>query len=219
MQSLADFIGGIIKAPFVLIAWIIIGFLAGLTRLNGLILLPALVAEIWLNYRKSRRWHWEWLWIGIIPLSFLIYLFLNYYVTGNAWTFLTYQKEHWFRSFAWPWIGFRESYRTLLGREPEAAQIIGGQELLFALIGFGCTIWCSRRLRLSYTVWMAGNWLLIVSTPFLLSVPRYTLMMFPIYLLMARGAKKFFWRIALTAWSLLFLALFAANFARGHWTF
>jgi uncharacterized membrane protein YeaQ/YmgE (transglycosylase-associated protein family) len=29
MQGLADFIGGLIKAPFVLIAWIIIGFLAG----------------------------------------------------------------------------------------------------------------------------------------------------------------------------------------------
>lgn len=29
MQSLGDFIGSIIKAPFVLIAWIIIGFLAG----------------------------------------------------------------------------------------------------------------------------------------------------------------------------------------------
>jgi hypothetical protein len=66
---------------------------------------------------------------------------------------------------------------------------------------------------------MTGNWLLICSTAFLLSVPRYTLMMFPVYFLFARAAQNFVWRILLTGWCLLFLGLFAANFVRGHWTF
>lgn len=197
----------------------VIGFFAALTRLNGLMLVPALAIEAWGCYRKTRSWRWGWLWIGVIPFGFLIYLILNYHLTGNPWTFLLFQKQHWFRSFAWPWVGTQESFKTFLGRAPEDSQIIGGQELLFAFFGLVCTVWCCRRLRPSYSVWMIGNWLMVTSTPFLLSVPRYTLTMFPIYILFARAAKRFIWRIVLTTWSLLFLGLFAANFVRGHWTF
>lgn len=196
-----------------------VGFLAGLTRLNGLLLLPALAFEIWDDYRRTRTWNWNWLWLGQIPVSFLLYLLINYRLTGSPWTFVAFQRFHWFRAFAWPWVGIQESVRTFLARTPEDAQIIGGQELLFALITLVCIFWCGRKLRLSYTVWMIGNWLLITSTPFLLSVPRYSLTMFPIYFLFARAARTFVWRVVLTTWSLTFLGLFAANFVRGHWTF
>jgi hypothetical protein len=196
-----------------------LGLLVGLTRFNGLVLIPTLGIEAWQSYRFRRSWNWNWLWIGLIPFGFLIYLFLNYYFSGSAWTFVAFQKEHWFRSFAWPWVGVQESWRTFVGRTPEDAQIIGGQELFFAFLGLLCTVWCCVKLRLAYSIWMVGNLLLICSTPFLLSVPRYMLVMFPIYFLFARAAQKFLWRLVLTAWSLLFLGLFTANFVRGHWTF
>lgn len=197
----------------------VLGLLVGLTRFNGLVLFPALALEAWQHYRVRRSWNWNWLWIALIPCGFLIYLYLNYYVSGSPWTFIAFQKEHWFRSFAWPWVGIQGSWQTFVGRTPEDAQIIGGQELFFAVIALLCTVWCCVKLRLSYSIWMIGNLLLMCSTPFLLSVPRYTLMMFPIYFLFARAAQVFVGRIVLTAWSLLFLALFAANFVRGHWTF
>jgi hypothetical protein len=53
-----------------------------------------------------------------------------------------------------------------------------------------------------------------------LSVPRYTLIMFPVYLLFAHAAtRRPAVGAAIAVWSLLLLALFAAQFARGHWAF
>ncbi len=41
-----------------------------------------------------------------------------------------------------------------------------------------CTIWSWLRLRPSYSVWITLNWLLINSTAFVLSVPRYALALY-----------------------------------------
>src|SRR4051812_39949253 len=54
----------------------VLGFLAALTRFNGLVLIPALGIEAWESYRSKQNWHSRWLWIGLIPCGFLIYLFL-----------------------------------------------------------------------------------------------------------------------------------------------
>jgi hypothetical protein len=67
---------------------------------------------------------------------------------------------------------------------------------------------------------MTCNWLLWTSTKFVLSVPRYTLVMFPAYFLFARSAdSRPVLKAIITIWSLLFLALFAARFVQGFWAF
>jgi hypothetical protein len=66
---------------------------------------------------------------------------------------------------------------------------------------------------------MAANWLLFVSTSFILSVPRYTLVMFPLFILMALAARAWWAQILFTVWSVLYLALFASLFVRGWWAF
>ena len=88
------------------------------------------------------------------------------------------------------------------------------------MLGLALTLWAWLRLRASYAVWMTLNWLLWTSTKFVLSVPRYTLVMFPAYILFARAANsRPVWSAVLTVWSLLFLALFAARFVQGYWAF
>jgi hypothetical protein len=37
----------------------------------------------------------------LIPCGLLVYLYVNYSVTGNALMFLTYQKEHWHQQLGW----------------------------------------------------------------------------------------------------------------------
>jgi hypothetical protein len=66
---------------------------------------------------------------------------------------------------------------------------------------------------------MTGSWILCASVNFFRSMPPYTLMMFPIFILFALLSRNRFWAGVLTAWSLLFFALFAALFARGEWAF
>jgi hypothetical protein len=66
---------------------------------------------------------------------------------------------------------------------------------------------------------MTGSWILAASVNFFRSMPRYTLTMFPIFILFALLGRNRFWAGVLTVWSLLLFALFAALFARGEWAF
>jgi hypothetical protein len=66
---------------------------------------------------------------------------------------------------------------------------------------------------------MTGNWVLIMSATFLSGTPRYTLLMFPIFMLFALLAANRFWNAILTVWSLLFLGFFSSLYAWGHWAF
>jgi hypothetical protein len=195
-----------------------LSLLAALCRVNGLILFPVLFVEAFQEYRATKRWRWEWLWMLGALLGFACYLGMNYYVTGNALTFMTYQREHFFKQLTAPWMGMRGAFDSMW-RQPAEAHMIGFEEFFFATLGLISTIFCARLLRLSYTVWMLLNWFLFTGTTFMVSVPRYTLTLFPIYILFARLSRRPFWNEVITAWSLMFLALFAGLFASGHWAF
>lgn len=57
--------------------WALAGLLgagACLTRVNGLILGPALATEVILQYWQTRRINLRWLWLGLVPFGFLGYL-------------------------------------------------------------------------------------------------------------------------------------------------
>jgi Predicted integral membrane protein len=197
-----------------------LGALACLTRINGLILIPALCFEILDEYRETRRFDARWIFYGFVPLGFGIYLALNYFVAGSPTMFLTYQREHWFRYFRVPWEGIWETYERMYYPRAGEAQMQGFQELLFVAIGLFAVVAGWRHLRNSYRVWMVLNWLLSVSTSFVLSVPRYTLLLFPLFMLMALASAGNRWiRLIFTVWSLLYLSLFTTQFVRGWWAF
>lgn len=196
-----------------------LGALACLTRINGLVLLPALAVEVLLQYRATRRFRLAWCWIALPLLGVGGYLLINQTIYGDPLQFLTYQREHWYKTFAWPWQGIEGNVRSIGWRKPNEAQMIGVQEVFFIVLGLVGTIAAGFTLRPSYAVWMAGNWLLFTSTSFILSVPRYTLILFPLYLLFARLAAHRTWHTILTVWSILFMALFIILFVQGRWAF
>lgn len=199
--------------------WLIGGLLgacACMTRINGLILVPLLAVEAWQQYRATRRWDIRWLSFAIPGLGFAGYLGLNFAVTGNVFAFSALLEEHWAKRFAPPWIGIWDVWV----RVPDSTLMEGFQELFFVVLGFVCTIWCWLRLRPSYGVWMTGNWLLFNSTALVMSVPRYTLVLFPMFILLARlGTARPLFFYAATVWCLLSLALFASEFVQGYWAF
>jgi hypothetical protein len=197
----------------------ILGFLACTTRINGLILCLALPFEILIVWRATRRFDWRWLWLGLIPLGFVFYLLLNYYVTGSSLAFLDVQREHWGKHLDFPWKSIWKQILYVRIQQNSISQMFGLMELLFIGIGFFSTVLGWRHLRVSYRVWMIANWLLFVSTSWLLSVPRYTLTMFPIFILFALASKNWLAKTFITAWSILFLALFIISFVQGRWGF
>ena len=81
------------------------------------------------------------------------------------------------------------------------------------------TVHAAIRFRPSWFVWMAGNWLLFVSTAFVLSVPRYTLTLFPLYASLAIASRRTLVLAALSAISIGGLIYFAGRFANDVWAF
>ena len=194
----------------------LLGALACLTRVNGLLLVPTLLVEAWLQYRATRRFDWRWLWICAAGLGFAGYLLLNYRVTGDPFAFTAIMEKQWYKKLAPTWLGIRDVWLRI----PHFNLTEGLHEFLFIVFSFLCTVWCWIKLRPSYAVWMTLNWLLINSTTYVVSVPRYCLTLFPIFILLAQvSAKRPLAGQIISALSLLLLALFAAKFAHGTWAF
>lgn len=196
----------------------VLGALACLTRANGVILIAALAVEAFQQYRAIRKWSWSWIWIAFVALGAGGYLLLNLYVAGDAFKFLVFQRENWHRSLAWPWVGIIGKFQTYPLLSPRIhMEVI--QEIVFVALGLVATIWSIAKLRAAYGIWMAGNWLLFVSTSLILSVPRYTLVMFPLFIMFANLAQRFAWKVVITVWSVVFLAFFSIRFVLGGWAF
>jgi hypothetical protein len=194
----------------------LLGALACATRVNGLLLMPTLFVEAWLQYRATRRIDWRWLWIGVAGLGTATYLFLNYHVTGDPFAFSKIMEVNWYKKFTVPWTGIHDVWL----RVPHFNLTEGWIEFVFIVFSFLAMVWCWITLRPTYAVWMTLNWLLINSTSYVVSVPRYCLTLFPIFIIFARlaASRPLVGRI-LTTVCLLLLALFAMKFAHGTWAF
>ena len=199
------------------------GGLAALTRVNGLVLIPALGAEAFTQWLQrppgERRLRVEWLAIGLVAVGFGLYIGLNQVVYGEPFAFLRIQHDHWYKSLAPPWVGIASVWGWTSTADLDNRLMIGWMELLFIMIGLVGTIHAALRFRPSWFAWMAGNWLLFVSTSFVVSVPRYSLTLFPLYVSLALASRRTWMLVAISALSLVGLIYFAGRFATGVWAF
>ena len=199
----------------------ILGGLAALTRVNGLILIPALAVEAYLQWRVHRRLDARWLFApALVAVGFGVYLALNLAVYGDAFAFSEIQREHWFKGLSAPWDGIAGILGRLSNPVADTAFMIGGMELLFVTLGLAAVLASAIWLRPTWTAWMAGNWLLIVSTGFVVSTPRYSLVLFALPVFGAIILDR--WRplgLVLAGMSALAMAYFTWRFATGLWAF
>ena len=196
-----------------------LGALSWMTRANGIVLIPTLAVEAGYQFWKTKRWNWRWLWIALVPLGFGVYLFLNWRVTGDPFAAFRMRDQMSHTGFDWPWRGIRGAFAIMTEWQPNQAEMMGTYEFVFGLIGFICVIASWIKLRPVYAMYLTVNWLLFASVTFLQSMPRYTLTMFPIFILFGLATENRLWRVGITVWSLLFLALFTIVFMRGGWAF
>ena len=196
-----------------------LGMLAGMTHDNGLLLFPALGAEALSRWWRERRFEIRWLWTGLIPLGPLVYVMINYHVTGDPLAFIRIEREHWINFVVPPWRGIGGTLNVGLTYAPYDAQVTGVQVLFFIAAAFLAVIFCAWMMPLSYSAWMAANWLLFASQSWDISAPRFVLAMFPMFILIAKLARHRHWNTAITVWSLLWLGILTSQFVVGHWTF
>ena len=107
-----------------------------------------------------------------------------------------------------------------LNVDTPSARLLGGPaEIIFALLGLSLTIYGFFRIRLSYCLYALATWLIVTSTGFWLSIPRYTLSIFPIFIVMALLGRKKHVNYLIIFISILFYALFLSSFVRFQWAF
>jgi len=203
--------------------WPLVGVLslfAALSRIAGLLLLPVLLVE----YIHQKGWKPNKIrpnitWAFLALAGFLIYLALNAQVTGDPFTFLTIQRAHWSNTFD-PFTGLTQAYSWAVNATYPQNVTIGIAPIAFGVFGLlmvAIAAW--RRMRPVYVVYLFLSWGLAVSTSWWISVPRYVMAMFPMFMLMGVLSKRKVVAFAIVLVSGALLIYFTVFFASGWWAF
>jgi hypothetical protein len=201
--------------------WLFAGLLGGLAaaaRLTGLALLPFLVIELY-QARHTLRAAWQAILAPVvIVLGFLTYLATNLLVLGDAFAFITVQRQHWSHSLAAPWVGFSDAIRGISWRVPWEKLTVGGGEAVGGIAAYATTVLSWLRLRPSDAAYATVLTVMVTFLPFWLSIPRYLLSMYPLFLLVGRISNRWVY-LPMVAASFVGLLVFALAFGRGYWAF
>lgn len=193
-----------------------VGVLAGLARVNGLSLSAAAgVEELW-----KRRSVKTILALGGPALGFALYLLANKLVQGSFTAHQSWLSGYWHKSFSMPWVGLRNMLATYPTPSPALTFTHETTEPWSWFIAFGLLIAGLRSQPVGYSVYSAINLMLFVTTTFIMSTPRYVLVLFPQYIVMALWTEN---RPLATQMLLLLMfglqLTYGVHFLFGQWAF
>ena len=196
----------------------VFGAYAAFTRSMGLLLVVPLFFE-WVHGAASRTWKRRLvslLPVLLVPVGFLCYLQINRAVSGNAFQFLIYQREHWGQRLGWFFSTAAYQTDLLIQNFGSNRELFCGLWLPNVLWHFGVlTLFAlgSKKLRPTYAAWFIIYFVIAIGTTWLLSGPRYLLAMPVVALLLGQLCDKK-WKYWLSAallvpLSVLYLIAFA----------
>ncbi|MFQ5879225.1 MAG: mannosyltransferase family protein [Dehalococcoidia bacterium] len=194
------------------------GMLACATRLQGLALVPALALEAF--GREGRAAPLRAFWLLLVPIGFLAYLAINRQVLGDPFAFVEIQRTHWFHEAVPPWEPLVEAVRSIMNDPPSALRTTIFEARLAAFV-FAAALLASsvRWLRPSYQVYAWGGLIFLMSVSWQISLPRYLLALFPLFLILARIGRRQALHQALLAVSAVFMSGLFVLYALGRWAF
>lgn len=153
----------------------------------------------------------------LVPLGFAAYCYINWRVAGNPLQFLIYQREHWnqrtglfFSTAAYQTDYLLRCLRSGNWRDALGLWLPNLIACFSALILLAKT---APRLRASQTAWFLAYYIIAVGATWLLSAPRYLLVLLPVPLALAQCAQKRTADRILTALSALAALGYLAAFA------
>lgn len=198
----------------------LLGMLAALTRLEGAFLLPALGVEYLV--RRHGKIGIDGLNICLVALGPVAFIAINAYAYGDPLFFLGMQRQVFTVYSVPPWAMLEPLLGTVLaGGSGETWVTV----YLAPLVAFGAlaavAVW-SLRSRHSHASFAVVTWLNLASLSTLswpISVPRYLLDVFPIFVAGGGMGRRPGVGGALAAVSVLLLGAFTTLFVMGHWAF
>lgn len=183
----------------------LVGMFLSATRPLGVLILLPLLVEYWQRPRviseagrrygfddRPRRLGWRCLWLGLVPLGLLSFCVYNYHVTGDFLFFKTNQTA-WDREFGNP-LGVMWEALTVGVSEPSFKKLL---EVAFGGITLVGLTAFYKRIGLAY--WLLGMYsLLIPLSSGIASQPRFTLVVFPVFVVLAQLGRQRQWDRGLT---------------------
>ncbi|PZR56039.1 MAG: hypothetical protein DLM50_09480 [Candidatus Meridianibacter frigidus] len=195
----------------------IIGFLAALTRVEGVLLIVPFAMECYQSNRSSA--------VGIlrpaisiclIPLGILCYMAWLWVLVGDPLAF-SHVQSHWNRHLALPWVGIWNSLKIVATTHLPQTAVNKLLELVFTGLMIGVLVAGYRRLRPSAAAYMALSILVPLCTSSLMSMQRFALVLFPMFAILALWGQKPSVNNLIVALSLPLLGLFTVLFANWYW--
>ncbi len=171
----------------------LLGALAALTRVQGLLLILAGAAEYAVAERpfsQLRRRDWRGFWRGaarsLLPLALIaagtgIYLCLNWSVEGDPFRFLTYQREHWDNAFSPLPACLRTIWGRVFAAQTKVVFATWLPELAVFAVCLPLVVYAVRRMPAPWTMYALANLLVSYSISWPLSSGRYMACAFPLY--------------------------------------
>jgi len=194
------------------------GFLAALTRPVGIVLIIPFVVLFLQRFGvrtdatpKGGTVNWAcWLLpIALIPAGLLIYILYQWMIFGNPWLF-SVEQVLWGRYLSFPWVGIFNAIRGIFTPGPFVWQD-NVNDLLFTLVPVVALILGWKQLPLHYSLFSLAMILFVLCGPSqyepLLSVPRFLLVVFPIFILFALWSKdpRISWYLVIPGFTIFFI--------------
>ncbi|HEX6043948.1 MAG TPA: hypothetical protein VFZ22_05620 [Pyrinomonadaceae bacterium] len=188
-----------------------IGAFASAARVNGVVLLPALVVLSWQMYRALKIK--KILGLLLVPVGLWAFMLYSWWACGDAWAF-RHAVAHWGRKPGFFLTALAEYViHPYIILEPWNFNLLNAGSALLCLF---CVYILARRREWALAVYAFLAIFLPLSTGMLQSLDRYALIIFPMFMALAMVAKsertdttiRFIFIILLG----IMTALFAANY-------
>ena len=187
------------------------GALLALTRHVGALIIIPLLVEWWARRASTTmRWYRSPAWLWLLPIGTAIFPLVVFMHRETFLAPFNYQRIGLYHALSNP---LTEAWRYMIaaGQQPIAAVPAILWLLGAVLVALGIREAYRGRLRPSYAVYAALFFLFpMFSTHNLIGIPRYTIVLFPIYLVLAKLWERRRWRWVVSAgFAAMQVALFA----------
>lgn len=183
------------------------GLIASLTRVTGILLFAPLLIQLFLAEGFNRRAIAKSLPFALIPLGTLSLFTYHWWRFGNFFLFFKIENA-WGRSFNYN-IG-----HFLFDSSASIANF--SLDLFYLLFVLLITLILARKKHFAYAFYVGSTFLVAISTGTLMSIGRYILVLFPVYLVGASLKND----LARYAWIMISASLMALNailFINWYW--
>lgn len=195
-----------------------VGFLAALTRSQGMLLIfPAVYEWITLGLGKKKRpFRPSDLSLLLIPAGFGAYLGINYFLHGNCLKFLEFEAAApWYQSTKWVGENLAVQYE-LAHQYSYLALIIYWAQIALFFLGIGVLfLGFRRKIHVSFLLYGGVYLGFSYLSGWMISGGRYMLCCVPLYLILCREDRPMVRRLLLFVSAMLFFA-YSLFFIQGY---